>query len=95
MALTADSIVQVAAEVVSCDLDGETAILNTHTGDYFGLDEVGASVWRLIRQPQTVAGIIEEISAEYDVDPTRCQTDLLALVGQLAAHGLVVVSDRV
>jgi Coenzyme PQQ synthesis protein D (PqqD) len=87
--------VRTARDTVSCELDGETAILNVQSGDYYGLDEVGASVWRMISQPHTVAEIIREITSEYDVDLAQCEGDLISLISKLAAHGLVEISDRI
>jgi hypothetical protein len=92
--LTSDSIVRTAGGAVSCELDGETAVLNIQSGNYYGLDKVGTSVWRLMGEPHTVAEIIREITAEYDVEPARCEADLLSLITQLAAHGLVEIRDK-
>jgi Coenzyme PQQ synthesis protein D (PqqD) len=94
MALTPDSIVRPTRDVVSCELNGETTILNVRSGDYYGLDEVGASVWRIISEPHTVAEIIKAITSEYDVDTAQCEGDLIGLLNKLVAHGLVEVSDR-
>ena len=94
MALTLESIVRIARDALSCQLDGETTILNTHSGNYFGLDEVGASVWRLMSAPHTVAQIISAITAEYDVETAQCEADLLSLINLLAAHGLVEISTK-
>ena len=70
------------------------AILNIKSGEYYGLDEVGARVWRLMSQPHTLAEIIGEITSEYEVDPARCESDLFSLVGKLAVHGLVEIGNR-
>ncbi|MBV8357732.1 MAG: PqqD family protein [Deltaproteobacteria bacterium] len=94
MALTIDSIVRIARDAVSCELDGETAILNVKSGDYYGLDEVGASVWRMMSQPHTVAEIIREITYQYDVDPAQCEGDLISLIGKLASHGLIEINNQ-
>jgi hypothetical protein len=94
MALTSDSIVRTAGDAVSCELDGEMAILNVRSGDYYGLDEVGAFVWRIISRPHTVAEIIKTITLEYEVDAAQCESDLIDLIGKLATHGLVEISDQ-
>ena len=49
--ITRDTIVVVADEVVSCDLDGEAAILDIKDGIYYGLDPIGAKIWNLIQKP--------------------------------------------
>ncbi len=91
--LSNDSIVVVSPDQVSSDLAGEVVMLNLKNGTYYGLDEVGAHVWALIQEPRAVAAIRDAILAEYDVEPERCEQDLLALLSDLADNGLIEVRD--
>ena len=77
---------------VSSDLGGEVAILDLDAGMYYGLDEVGARIWELAREPRTVAEIQNVILDEYEVDPTSGKRDVLALLQQLADKGLIEVT---
>jgi hypothetical protein len=61
---------------------------------YYGLDAVGARVWSLIQQPRTVQSVREALLSEYDVEPDRCERDLLALLNQFLAEGLIEVRDH-
>jgi hypothetical protein len=88
-----DSIVSVAPDQVSCELDGEAAILNLTKGAYHGLDAVGAAVWNLITNPTPVSKIVDTIVAQFDVDRARCERDLLVLLAQLDERGLVQIAD--
>ena len=87
------SIVVTGKDQVSCDLGGEAAILNLSSGVYYGLDAVGARIWNLIQEPRNVSDIRDALLKEYDVDPDRCERDLLALLHDLAAGGLIEVRD--
>lgn len=78
-----------ARDQVSCDLDGEAVILGLGNGVYYGLNPVGASIWKLLEQPRTVTELRDAIVAEYQVDAATAQADLLHLLGDLAANGLV------
>ena len=89
------SIVVAAKGQVSCDLAGDAVILNLKTGVYYGLDAVGALVWKLIQAPMTVADIRDGLLKEYDVDAGRCEGDLLALLQELAAAELIEVHREV
>jgi hypothetical protein len=91
--ITPSSIVVAAQDQVSSDLSGEAVILNLATGVYYGLDDVGARIWGLLRQPCSVDVIRDAIVGEYDVDPDRCERDLLALLQELAAARLIEVKD--
>ena len=83
-----------APEQIWCDLGGEAAVLHLPRGIYYGLDSVGARVWALIQTPTSIRDVRDAIVREYDVDTDRCERDLMVLVAELAAAGLIVVTDQ-
>jgi hypothetical protein len=80
-----------AKDQVSSDLGGEVAILDLKAGVYYGLDAVGARIWSLIQEPRTVNEILNILLEEYEVEPERCERDLLVLLQRLAEEGLIEV----
>jgi hypothetical protein len=92
--MTLETVVQASPDQVSCELQGEAAILNLKTGVYYVLDPVGAAVWKLIEQPRTLASIREAILGEYEVDAVRCERDLFVLLEKLAGEGLIEVRSE-
>jgi coenzyme PQQ synthesis protein D (PqqD) len=93
MVLSRRSVVVAAKDQVSCDLAGEAAILNIKNGVYYGLDPVGAQIWKLIQQPRSVDEVREALVSEYEVEPERCEQDLVTLLEKLLAEGLIEVKD--
>ena len=91
--VSGDSTVVAAKDQVSSDLGGEVAILDLKAGVYYGLDAVGARIWSLIQEPRTVNEIREILLEEYEVEPERCERDLLVLLQRLATEGLIEVED--
>lgn len=87
--VTTNSRVVVSHEQVSCDLDGEAAILNLATGVYFGLDAVGASIWQRMQQPVRVGALCAALMEEFDVDAVTAETDLLNFLTEMRNEGLV------
>jgi hypothetical protein len=85
------SIVAAIEEQVSCDLDGESVILDLKNGVYYGLDAVGARIWDLIQEPRAVHEVRDALVQQYDVEPERCERDVLVLLEELAAEGLIEV----
>jgi len=75
-------------------LAGEAAILNLKNGVYYGLDAVGARIWTLIQDARSVGQVRDALLEEYDVEPERCEADLLALLARLEAEGLIEVKDE-
>ncbi len=92
--VSGNSSVVAASEQSSSELDGEAVILNLKSGVYYGLNPVGASIWNLLQQPRTVSEIQSAILAKYSVEPEQCERDLLALLQELEAEGLIEVRDE-
>ena len=92
--ITGHSIVVVTKDQVSADLSGEAAILNLKSGVYFGLNTVGASIWKLIQGPRSVNEIRDTLVQEYDVDPDQCEKDLLALLEELLSKELIEIKNE-
>jgi len=76
---------------VSCDLAGEAVILNLKSGKYFGLNEVGARIWDLLKERRTPETILSVLVEEYEVDLEQCKQDLMELLHQLTEQGLIYV----
>ena len=81
-------------EVISAELGSEISLLNVTTGVYYTLNDVGASIWRLLLQDTTVANITSSLLDEYHVDEQRCQHDVIRIVQDLREHGLIVVKSE-
>jgi hypothetical protein len=92
--ITDRSIVVAAEGQVSGDLAGETSILNIKSGVYYSLDPVGARIWSLIHEPRAVAEIQNAIANEYDVERERCARDVIVLLEELHAQGLIEVKEN-
>jgi hypothetical protein len=84
--------VRVRADVLFQESDGEAVLLDVASGVYFGLDPVGARIWRLLGDHELLSEIARRDHEEYDVSEERCASDLLTLVAELEAHGLVSIS---
>lgn len=77
-------------DVVFCDLDGEMALLHLGRGNYYGLNPVGARIWHLLGTGRRVEAVRDDLTREFEVDATRCEADLLAILQQMADAQLVI-----
>ena len=89
--LSVHSVVSATTEQVSCPLGDESAILNLKNTVYYGLNPVGARVWNLLQQPRSVGELRDALLDEYDVEPERCEHDLLELLEKMRSEGLILV----
>jgi len=89
--LTTNSLVVATKNQIGADLAGESVILHLKNGVYYGLNTVGSRIWTLVQQPICVQEIVRDLVAQYEVEPERCERDVLALIENLLAEGLVEV----
>lgn len=86
-----ESRINVPEDVLFRNLDGEAIILNTETGKYYGLDEVGTRMWDLLAEHGQVEPAYRALLDEYDVTEGQLQQDLLDLVDKLVSEGLLQI----
>ncbi len=73
--------------------DGEAIIQPDHSNVHYYLNPVGGRVWSLIQRPATVIHINDVLLLEYDVEQERCLQEVLALLNDLVATDLAMLSD--
>jgi hypothetical protein len=88
------SIIVAGQDNLCCDLAEGAVILNLNSGTYYGLNEVGTFVWKLIQEPRPVAEICEAVVSEYEVSPEQCESDLVRLFEEMAGQGLIEVQSE-
>ena len=81
--LTKASVVVRSRELVSSEIDGEIVMMSIENGKYYGLDEVGSCIWRMLEKPHPVADIITQILVDYEVERATCEEDVMRFLQQL------------
>jgi hypothetical protein len=89
MSIEMSTIVKQSKEQVSCSLNEEVAILNLKSTLYFGLDEVGAYIWRAMSEPRSVSELCRQILDHFEIDEPHCHADVLEFLGKLEETGLI------
>ena len=89
--LTRTSLVQRSKRHLWQELGGESVILDLDAGVYYGLSGVGSRAWSLMETVVRVKTVLERLVAEYEVEPARCEEELMAWLQEMARAGLVEV----
>jgi coenzyme PQQ synthesis protein D (PqqD) len=82
--LALDTRVVASSQQVSCDVANEAVLLSMHDGEYYGLNEVAATIWKLVQQPRTISDIRDALLNEYtDIDPGDCERAVLEFLSEM------------
>jgi len=84
-----------APEVAARMLGGEIMIMSAGDSTLFSLNETGSAIWQAADGRTPLAEIVgRAVCSEYDVAPEEALRDAEELVRELAAKGILRVSDR-
>jgi hypothetical protein len=70
----------------------EVVLLEFGKGEYFGLDAIGADIWRRLEAGDDLGKTADHIVAQYEVGREEALRDIVDLVTQLQNHELLVAS---
>jgi hypothetical protein len=80
-------------DVVSCDLEGVSALLDLRTGEYFSLNETGTYLWSLISQPIAYTEIVAKMLETYDVPEAQLVEDLNIIALEMSERKLILLDS--
>lgn len=84
-----DSLPVPVEDVKTIIVDDTVVLVDQRSGQYFGLNEIGATIWRLLAVGNEEDAIIQALLKEYDVDEGVVVEDLQRICHELAEAGLV------
>ncbi len=77
----------------ACPVDRAAVILNAEKHLYFAVNRVGARIWRLLEEPQSLESLVKTLTSEFDVPATKCRREIEAFLGQLIDRQMVERRD--
>ena len=85
--------VAIPETVLFRDLDGEAVILETGTGRYYGLNEVGTRMWTLLQRHGGIESAYRDLLGEYQIPKDQLRRDFLEFVELLASRRLLRIEE--
>lgn len=74
---------------LSATLDDEAVLLDSKSGMYYGMNEVGTRMWEQLESPTSIAELRRMLTAEYDVDEDIVDSDIREFILDLVEADLV------
>ncbi len=85
--------VVIPEDVLVQDLGGESVLLNLENEQYYGLDDVGTSMWQALEKTGSLEAALEVVQEQYEVEPEQLRQDFQELVEQLVENGLLKIVE--
>ena len=92
MSISFSDRVKIPDDVLISKLQEESVILNLDNERYYGLDDVGTRFLSVLTSSDSIEAAYETLVKEYDVEGQVLRQDLLQLVEELVAQGLIQIN---
>lgn len=93
MKIRGTDLITRSGSAISGEVDGEIVMLDVSRGACFGLNKVGSRIWSLIESPISIAEVCASLTSEYLIDAAECEPQVIELIEQFVAEGLVMVES--
>jgi hypothetical protein len=81
--------IRIGDSVLYQELEDEVVLLNMENQEYYGLNDVGARMWKSLMETGNVAATADLLSRLYQAEGTVIRADIESLVRDLTAAGLL------
>ena len=93
-ALSLATVVARTDGFIEAEVDQDIVALNVERGSCYGLNRVGSRIWKLLSRPTRIDDLCTILLAEYEVLPDVCGREVLALLEELRAEGMIITVDE-
>lgn len=94
MTIEFSSRIRPAQDVLVRELDGEAVLLNLDSESYYGLNQVGARMWALVMESDSIQAAYEVLASEYEVEANTLIDDLRTQIEEWIDHGLARIDGE-
>lgn len=90
-----NSVIERKANLLSCQIDNETVLLDMEVGVYLGMNKVASRIWELIAAPVTVAELLGVLIKEYEIDEGQCREEMVVFLNNMLEKNIIGVKNIV
>lgn len=81
--------VMIGDSVLFQELEDEVVLLNMANQQYYGLNDVGAQMWKTLLETSSVTAALDRLTELYEVEHDVLDSDLQGLIRELLDAGLL------
>jgi hypothetical protein len=91
---SSNTVIAYSEGFVEAEVDLEVLALSIERGICYGMNGVASRIWNLLAKPIRIDDLCAELLAAYKVEPDVCEREVLELLEDLRAEGLILKLDQ-
>ena len=89
MTFSSDQLFSLSAGVIATEIDGESVLLHSTSGQYFGLNDTGTHILQLIKKQQSYSSICEKMRLKHPENSSDINADVNQLLSDMLSKQLI------
>ena len=81
--------IRISPDILFQEIEREGVLMDTTTQQYFSLDAMGATIWKLLNDDPAISTTRARLLETYDVAPEVLEKDLREFIFRLVDAGLI------
>jgi hypothetical protein len=87
--LSRDDVVARSDSIIASEIGNEVVALSIENGECYGFNRVASRIWNLLASPARIGDLCATLITEYKVEPGVCEREVLDLLEELRAEGMI------
>lgn len=75
--------------LTGAEIENDLVLMDIEQNKFFGMNEVGRTIWKLLETPITENQLVEKLLTHYDIEPDACRQDVTQFLDHLQKSGLL------
>ena len=76
-------------EMIHANMGEELVIMSLTNGKYYGINDVGSAIWKLLENSLTIDQLIYKLSDIYGISAEQCQKDIEVFLINMEDQGII------
>ena len=92
--LPTTKVVACRDDFIEANVDGEVIALGVEQGICYGMNQVCSRIWNMIAKPIQIRDLCATLVSMYQVDADVCERQVVDLLEELRAEGLIATINE-
>jgi hypothetical protein len=91
--ISQNTIIEREEEIIGSEVDDEVILMSIDNEKYYGLDDIGSSIWKKIEKPASVSEIVDALLKEYLVDEITCTKEVIKFLQEMELKRVIRIKN--
>ena len=78
---------------ITSPIGDEIVMMSMESGNYIGINEVGAVIWNKLEQPTAIKEVINYLLSIYDITEEECSEKTMKHITDMAGQEMVLILE--